>query len=49
MPSAMLAPHLQAFFADYLCRQKRLSPENDRQLPRYLPLIADVSQRPKRH
>ena len=27
MPSAMIAPHLQAFFADYLCRQKRLSPQ----------------------
>ena len=22
-----IAPHLQAFFADYLCRQKRLSPQ----------------------
>jgi integrase/recombinase XerD len=27
MPSDMIAPHLQAFFADYLCRQKRLSPQ----------------------
>ena len=24
--NSLLAPHLQAFFADYLCRQKRLSP-----------------------
>ena len=27
MPSSAIAPHLQAFFADYLCRQKRLSPQ----------------------
>ena len=26
MPSSLIAPHLQVFFADYLCRQKRLSP-----------------------
>jgi integrase/recombinase XerD len=26
-PSSLLAPHLQAFFADYLCQQKRLSPK----------------------
>jgi integrase/recombinase XerD len=27
MPNSLIAPHLQAFFADYLCRQKRLSPQ----------------------
>src|SRR5215471_8310172 len=27
MSSNLIAPHLQAFFADYLCRQKRLSPQ----------------------
>ena len=27
MPSSFIAPHLQAFFADYLCQQKRLSPQ----------------------
>ena len=26
MPSGVIAPHLQAFFANYLCQQKRLSP-----------------------
>jgi site-specific recombinase XerD len=26
MPSNCLAPHVQAFFAEYLCQQKRLSP-----------------------
>src|SRR5439155_8796904 len=26
MPSDLIAPHLQAFFAHYLCQQKRLSP-----------------------
>jgi len=26
MPSDVIAPHLQAFFAHYLCQQKRLSP-----------------------
>jgi site-specific recombinase XerD len=26
MPSGVIAPHLQAFFAQYLCQQKRLSP-----------------------
>jgi integrase/recombinase XerD len=26
MPSSLIAPHLQVFFADDLCRQKRLSP-----------------------
>jgi site-specific recombinase XerD len=25
--SSLIAPHLQAFFADYLCHQKRLSPQ----------------------
>ncbi len=25
--SGLIAPHLQAFFADYLCQQKRLSPQ----------------------
>src|SRR5215468_10360462 len=25
--NSLIAPHLQAFFADYLCRQKRLSPQ----------------------
>jgi len=24
--NSLIAPHLQAFFADYLCHQKRLSP-----------------------
>ena len=28
MHSSFLAPHLQAFFADYLCQQKRLSPQS---------------------
>ena len=27
MPSSFIAPHLQAFFADYLCQQKRRSPQ----------------------
>jgi site-specific recombinase XerD len=27
MQSSSIAPHLQAFFADYLCQQKRLSPQ----------------------
>ena len=27
MHNNAIAPHLQAFFADYLCRQKRLSPQ----------------------
>lgn len=27
MRSDLIAPHLQAFFADYLCQQKRLSPQ----------------------
>jgi integrase/recombinase XerD len=27
MSSSLIAPHLQAFFADYLCQQKRLSPQ----------------------
>jgi integrase/recombinase XerD len=27
MPRSTIAPHLQAFLADYLCRQKRLSPQ----------------------
>jgi hypothetical protein len=27
MPSGLIAPHVQAFFADYLCQQKRLSPQ----------------------
>jgi integrase/recombinase XerD len=27
MASSFIAPHLQAFFADYLCQQKRLSPQ----------------------
>src|SRR4029434_4901255 len=27
MYSSLIAPHLQAFFADYLCQQKRLSPQ----------------------
>ena len=27
MHSGVIAPHLQAFFADYLCQQKRLSPQ----------------------
>ena len=26
MSSNLLAPHVQAFFAEYLCQQKRLSP-----------------------
>ena len=26
MHSRLIAPHLQAFFADYLCQQRRLSP-----------------------
>jgi len=26
MPSHSIAPHVQAFFAEYLCQQKRLSP-----------------------
>jgi site-specific recombinase XerC len=26
MPSHLIAPHVQAFFAEYLCQQKRLSP-----------------------
>jgi integrase/recombinase XerD len=28
MHSSFIAPHLQAFFADYLCQQKRLSPQS---------------------
>ncbi len=27
MHSSLIAPHLQAFFADYLCQQRRLSPQ----------------------
>lgn len=27
MPSSLIAPHLQVFFADYLCQQRRLSPQ----------------------
>ena len=27
MHSHLLAPHVQAFFAEYLCQQKRLSPQ----------------------
>ena len=27
MDSSLIAPHLQTFFADYLCQQKRLSPQ----------------------
>ena len=27
MPSNCIAPHVQAFFAEYLCQQKRLSPQ----------------------
>ena len=27
MYSNFIAPHVQAFFADYLCQQKRLSPQ----------------------
>src|SRR5882724_9861405 len=27
MPSTFIAPHVQAFFAEYLCQQKRLSPQ----------------------
>ena len=27
MSSSLVGPHLQAFFADYLCQQKRLSPQ----------------------
>ena len=27
MPSHLIAPHVQAFFADYLCQQRRLSPQ----------------------
>jgi site-specific recombinase XerD len=27
MHSHLIAPHVQAFFADYLCQQKRLSPQ----------------------
>ena len=27
MSSQVLAPHVQAFFADYLCQQRRLSPQ----------------------
>jgi integrase/recombinase XerD len=27
MPSPMIAPHVQAFFAEYLCQQRRLSPQ----------------------
>jgi integrase/recombinase XerD len=27
MPSHLIAPHVQAFFAEYLCQQKRLSPQ----------------------
>ena len=27
MQSNLIAPHLQAFFAEYLCQQRRLSPQ----------------------
>jgi site-specific recombinase XerD len=27
MHSSLIAPHLQAFFAEYLCQQRRLSPQ----------------------
>src|SRR5919201_3405617 len=27
MSSSLIAPHLQAFFAEYLCQQRRLSPQ----------------------
>ena len=36
MHNNAIAPHLQAFFADYLCRQKRLSPQTIVSCPRYL-------------
>src|SRR5712691_2615729 len=30
MPSHLIAPHIQAFFAEYLCQQRRLSPQTIR-------------------
>ena len=45
MHSGLIAPHVQAFFAEYLCSAETAQSANHRQLSRHIPVIADVSAR----